>query len=540
MNLDPRFNPVAIVTALVTLIGLGGAFMMGQAAAQGNFRFIGLVFGGGAGMLVVFAFRQYIWLLVPITWELSGRLGGLPLPFSIREICVMMAFGGLCAQVAMKQSRVVAPKVNASDVLLWVNIAVVAVMYLRNPVGVSALGGDTVGGRPYFGVIIGVLAYLVLSRQSLTPEMGYRFPIFIVGANLCLGLLNTLTYIFPPLVPIIHPIYSGVDISSYMSEEFEGQKATTSLSEGRFTGMGLAGIAILLLLISYYSPLRLISPMSPALFAGLGLCGIFIAFAGFRSRLALAAMFVFTATYFWARGNGVVRLLVLTITGVGLLLVAQNVVDLPRSIQRSLSFLPGNWNENVKRGAQESTDWRWEMWKIALTTDRYIQDKLLGDGFGFTRKELEIMFSASIGQGAGFLGEDNTKEAFMIQGSFHSGPVSAIRFAGYLGLALFLWLMIVNAQLAVRLLRQAWGTPFQPLAIFMATTAAIAPVFFVLIFGEYRSDLPNVFFGVGLLKLLQNSLAELPASATRTGGSPRPIERVASGLKPVLTNAHLS
>jgi len=246
------------------------------------------------------------------------------------------------------------------------------------------------------------------------------------------------------------------------------------------------------------------SPEYPLLFAAF-LCGIVMVFAsGFRNQFVAIGFFVLFASYRWGGGLAVARALVLVLVGLLLLISIQAVRPLPFTVQRAISFIPGPWDDEVRFETRRSTDWRVEMWKLALTTDRYITDKVWGDGFGFTAQELSIMISGKLG-GQGFIG-DSGQESFMIQGSYHSGPVSSIRFVGYVGLFIFLALRVAMIPYAMRVLRSAWGTPYQPMAMLLAMWCSYAPFGFIFVFGEYRNDLPNALFECGMLKMLHNSV----------------------------------
>jgi len=74
---------------------------------------------------------------------------------------------------------------------------------------------------------------------------------------------------------------------------------------------------------------------------------------------------------------------------------------------------------------------------------------------------------------------------------------------------------------AVRLIRQAKGTPFEMLALFLGISAIIHPFNYVFIFGSFDSDLPHVIINIGLQKLLENSLtAYLPETKAEPKSAP--------------------
>ena len=95
----------------------------------------------------------------------------------------------------------------------------------------------------------------------------------------------------------------------------------------------------------------------------------------------------------------------------------------------------------------------------------------------------------------------------MLTNAPHSGPVSTIRVAGYVGLTLFLLLLIGCAIVAWRLIRAAQGTPFAPVSYCVGIGAIWAPFGFTFIFGDYKNNIVDTVLTTGFLNLLWRSLA---------------------------------
>lgn len=530
---------------IIVPLGLAFAMWAGTAVAEGQTMILLAILGAVLGLLVVLGTGRSIWLLIPLCWALTGSIAVLPLPFSVQELAVFAAFGGFCAQVAMKQFKGnLKPPADYLDIFITLNLLIIVAMFLRNPVGFAVLGGDSVGGRPYLKVASGLMALIVLSRCIAKPRLAYLLPAALLVPTAAVSFLGFVTYVFPQTAPVIAPFYTGITVSTYMQQEFGtgGAVAPTNLAEGRFQSLAALGLAGISALVAYNSPSKLLGFFArPALFLCMMLSFLFIGMAGFRNFLFQGGFFLLLAAYFWEKGIGVFRIAMLGIVGVALAIAVQSVTPLPNSIQRSLSFIPGPWSEQVKDGSKESTDWRVEMWKIALTTDRYIQNKVLGDGFGFTAKELEIMKSADFG-GTGFIGGEQHMENFLVTGSYHSGPVSSIRFAGYVGLVAFVMLQIALAFYAVRMMRLAWKTDYRPLAILLAIGAIYAPIAFILIFGEYRDALPNALFTAGMLKMVHNSLRANSKQDLRNKETDQPamIRKFSQIPQPALVGANFA
>jgi hypothetical protein len=108
-------------------------------------------------------------------------------------------------------------------------------------------------------------------------------------------------------------------------------------------------------------------------------------------------------------------------------------------------------------------------------------------------------------------GEDSigheSQEVFMIQGAFHSGPISAIRFVGVVGLTLYLALMFYLAVRGFGILRTTAGSPYFPIAMMAVLPALYEPFQYLFVFGAYDSGLPTTLFTCGLFKLIENNFA---------------------------------
>jgi hypothetical protein len=108
---------------------------------------------------------------------------------------------------------------------------------------------------------------------------------------------------------------------------------------------------------------------------------------------------------------------------------------------------------------------------------------------------------------------EGLQDYYMITGDYHSGPVSAIRFVGYVGLFLFTALLIANAKYAWKIIESAKKTAFFPLALFSGITAIAHPIFFWLVFGGYGGDFVQAILTLGMLNLIDRSIKKEKAIA---------------------------
>lgn len=184
--------------------------------------------------------------------------------------------------------------------------------------------------------------------------------------------------------------------------------------------------------------------------------------------------------------------------------------ELPYAAQRALGFLPeflisGKLDPYAVEAGSSSTKWRTQMWMEALTTNRFIADHNFGDGFGFSKREYEAIAAMSLRQAFTY---EETQRTMAVVGDFHSGPISSIRVAGYVGLALVAALFLVLARDATRLVRRSKGTPFFAPTLFFCLPIIFEPFWYFLIFGGHASVIPFAGFGLGIMKVIQNSLEQ--------------------------------
>ena len=481
-----------VISAIGVVLAILCALLAGTLAGTGAIALLLALLGSIAVLAVVLALHDRIWILIPGFWYLTSKVGlaSFTLPFSMRDLTVMLVFGVFVLLLALRVIRTHL-KMGPLDWLVLLNCGYLGIVYMRNPVGTLATGSNIVGGRPYFEAVIGLMAFVVLSRMTMQPALARLLPLFSCVPQVADSLLST-TQLYS-LQSFSPPLDSSSQLNRF-----------TAFSEGAKAGM--------LTLLSYFPPLSLLSPGRLFRFlCFLAVCAGF-AFAGFRTDIMFMG-FAFAMAAYFRNGirNAAVVILAIVVIGAGLVTLQNAGLALPLTAQRALSFLPGKWDPEARNDADDSAEWRYDMWNLVVSTDTYIHNKFLGDGFGFSEYELEIMEEQQEG-GSGFVGAPR-QEAFLIVGDFHSGPLSAIRYVGAIGLVLYLSLLIATAGYSWNIIRRSQGTDYFPLALLVGIPAIYEPFNYVFIFGEFDTGFPNTLFLCGMLKLLSNSLSAHAASS---------------------------
>jgi hypothetical protein len=378
---------------------------------------------------------------------------------------------------------------------------------------------------------ISVLAFTVLARAPIDLAGLRRLPIYLL-AGTAVTLLGTVCIdIFPASVSVLGTLYSG-----FVPREDMMQTADVT---SRKQGLSLGSNTALRVLCSYFVPITLVNPIHFWRFSATMLCLMGVLLSGFRSSLLTVLMYGIVSSFFRRRVHDIIVLAIIGVFAVGVLALGNGrIFTLPLSVQRALTVFPGNWDYVAKADAEGSTQWRLEMWKIVLLEDRYIKDRLLGDGYGFTRFELGMMQSEMSGR-TGFIGAAR-QEGFMISGMFHSGPLSTIRYVGYVGLFIYTALIIHLSVRAWHLIRRSEGTDYFAPALFVGMPLIILPIIFYFLAGQFQYNLPDTIFLAGLLKLMERGVAareEQGADSAVSGQSPSarqstPRRLVPSYLRP--------
>jgi hypothetical protein len=385
-------------------------------------------------------------------------------------------------------------KLSFGEKEIWMLLLAASIVqaYVRNPVGLNMFGAGNVGARPYFVVAMAFLSSLILGNIVVSPrEIAISLKLSIIASLVGVGLTSLRL--------------RGLDATNFAQGNL-GESNTAA----RIPSLGTLANVCARTVASFVSPLKgLFHP----LWALVILTSLVAAtMSGYRNSVASVGLIYLVGMAYRGGGASVLVSIVSGALLLALLAFVNLVSPLPGNVQRALSPFPGTWEERYVEAADASTEWRVEMWKEALFTDYWIQNKLLGDGLGFTRRELLLMEAIEQGTevGMGSSGLTIQQEGMMIAGGYHSGPVQTIRTVGYVGLLVLVLGMCRMAVHAHRQIRRCRGTEWYPLSLYIGIPAIILPIFFTFVFGDFGKDVAALFLSYGMISLLEKNLP-LPA-----------------------------
>ena len=489
------FESSKLKLIIIVIVAMFAALYLGISAATAQLETVAWVLGG-ISITTCFLLGKHIWLLIPFLTAVSItlRIPSNPSSLLVAQIIV------LGFSLLLVATRKVTLSLKFTELELWMCglAVVVAQVFGRNPAGVWIFQSDIIGGKAYFIMAITFVSAMYLC--SFIPEekdLKRILPLMIFGS-----IINLTFAILGKFVPIVG-YYTGANYSN--AETNVGEAIDTGRAT-RLLEVSIFGQKLALWISSFKNPLR--AALDPKWLFLILLSVAFSLIGGFLSGFAVVILTYVVGTWYRGGFGAVLAGAFVGCGAVALLAVINLLLPLPPNVQRSLTFLPGTWEERYKDDAESSTDWRFEIWKEVLFTDRWIHNKAIGDGLGFTKQQLDYQMSLTGNQvfRKGVSGWDVQRESIMASGDYHSGPVSTIRVVGYVGLA---FLILFQFRLAVHAHRQIMrckGTGWYPLALLIGIPMIWQPINFLFIFGDFRTEAVTLLMGAAMIRILERGL----------------------------------
>ena len=480
---------------LVLVFAMFFAVYLGVAAATAQFEALAWV-AGVAGVIFLLALGKNVWVLIPISLALGGGVNLLP--GSPRVVWVAMACTAamFLLRFALRRHGEFTFRWNWLDFAILLQVFAVGQAYLRNPSGIALLGGDSVGGKAYFVYAFAIIAYFLLAIVPTNLRMLRLMVILMVVIGVLDSMLGLASEFLPGLAALVIPFYSGVSFITARSD-VGADAETDRVTAGKSVGEGLGRAAFTL-----FPPASTLNPIHLLRFLMMVAAVGTTVISGFRSSMGLLLAYFVVGSLVRGRVLDLVAAGCIGFLGLAGIMVV-GVDKLPFGAQRILSVLPVGVDERIKASAEDSSQWRFDMWKLALTTDRYIQNKLLGDGFSFRADELAAAQDATEGDRRRSSGM-KVEDIMLARGSYHGFHVEAIRMTGVLGLVCALVALGIFFRSAWQHIRYFKGRPEWGYVLFICVPFLIHPFYLMLVFGDYRFGFPDIMIMAGVLKILDN------------------------------------
>lgn len=475
-----------IVTFLLSLGMLAFAVILGVSIGSGNILLPSLVAGFFVA-LVLISRPQIAAFCAIITFSSGITIPGLP-----GQMRLFDAFAAALLAIFLLRTFMKTGDQTRFSRLDWIVVIFCGWIFFIGAYrgfGFLTFGGDMIGGFNYLRLLLSATLVITLPRIGLSP--GKWKPALVL-----MGLLAPATLVADLLVVsgwdfgvVRLFVQTSGDVAA-MAREAAGDDVN---SLRRLWAAGPAANAMLLALLCMV-PMRRFFQATGIFWLG--------AFAGIVTLSLLSGFRLMTAnliviavlTLYLQKAITTPRIAVLVIAAcIGIFSVYLYSMDLPNSVQRAISWLPGIEISNIARGdAFQTVEWRLRLWRVAL---RDLPEYwLIGKGFSYNTLEAIAAFQAGL--------RDDLQWALVV-GAYHNGWLSMLLGTGIIGTILCLILLIAPLREQWKVDRDDWNSAALKRyhGVFLAALIANAFVFLV-IYGDVHASFPVLFFQWAMLKLI--------------------------------------
>jgi len=515
MNNAPAILRSLIIYAICVLLAIFVGYLLTNPM---DYSTLG-VFAILAALLVSPVLLRWHHPLLIITWNLGISMFFIPGAPRLSLVMVVLSLGIAVLERTLNRERQFIHVPQVTWPLLCLAGVALMTARLTGGFGLRALGSDVYGGKKYVFLMIGILSYFAMTSRRIPPERAVLYmTLYFLG-----GVTSFIGDLFPIAPSWTHFVFWFFPPSTNTFSSFQ-------VGETRLGGFAGTGTSIWCLLMARYG-IR-------GIFLSGKLWRLFVFFlsfsmvflGGFRSGfITLGLIFIFQ---FFLEGLHRTRLLmVFSLVGI---LAAVAIIPLapklPYTVQRTLAFLPLNLDSEAVASAQNSTDWRLNMWRALLP--QVPQHLLLGKGLAISPEEYnEMMGNTALATATGQF--DPSQDPLALAFDYHNGPLSVIIPFGIWGAIAFLWFVVAGIRVLYCNFR--YGDPsLQTINLFLFVNFLVSMIVFMTLYGAVTNEMMGFAGAVGLSISLNGGVcqpAPRPAQADRSLSPAEPFPRLRPGFQ---------
>lgn len=485
-------NPAFTQQIRALLLAAGGlliAIFLGMQIGSAKYGHLLLGTVIVAVIFVSFFSGRFFWVLTIASSFLGGTfpvLGGSFTPFQI-----FMAIGVgkfVIEDVVLRRTRINFG--NRFDLLLIAGFMGVLMWHgVHDRFGMRFLGSTVWGGRNYVNLFVGLAAFFIVQSIPMKSKAWSKLPYIVLAVTTFDLAIAVITTVFPKSITTIYPFYSAVSTAG-VTEILTGNAVETS----RLSGFGNFGVILITLILASVSLRQILHPSNFFRLITVGFASLAVLYSSFRTAVFNTLIVAVVAGIRDLKWGVLALLPFLALLLFGLSVLNSEFVTLPKQVQRSLAFIPGNWDIDMKRDVTSSNDFRAQVWTI---WKRYYfpLHPLMGRGFGFRSEWTKPSV-------------DNPKAVDLKQmvevGNVHNGFFAALDAFGIAGTIFF---VIWNVRILVRTFKVPFrrNDPEGTALRFLALSLAAWIIFYWIGASNVGSFLPQEFAAAGVFLRLQRS-----------------------------------
>jgi hypothetical protein len=454
------------------------------------------LFGGLVALVLAFFVLKDTLCICPLLGgSVVGVMNFLPLPLGAKHVaCILLIIYYIMGYVIIKQRNI---KVGKPRFFWPMLVVTLILLYHNHALNVRVTGSETEGGKPAILIYLAVLAYFC-GINITTPSVDFlsKVPIYSVilaGVSVMPFFLSTF---IPGLAPVLYMFTNSVNVEAYVSSEGGSDAGGAS---SRLAGFAPLGMACQAYLLCRYPIGTWIRPERWWV-GGLSLiCAMLAIASGYRSSLFGFAMLTMVGAwcyYSWRSlfipvGLSILGLIAIIASSNNLIPVPTN--KLPMIAQRSLSFLPGVWDEEAIESSESSNFFRKNI------QDVYIKEYLTRSpwiGKGYSIDTQEFNYYSEAGNKGSREDQDYYQAKLFIEGQlFHTGWLSVYDIVGLIGGIAFVALGLNEIWTVVHFVfgpKADRRSSLFPLYVWMLCNLVTMIVSFFMVFGDFGDIFVNL------------------------------------------------
>ena len=339
---------------------------------HGEFFNVGVIVGGLlAGALALVMGRHY-WLLIPLAF--SAELPAIPLEgrlVELAEAAIVVCTVIFIARLALRQQRFTMFRMSHAPVIMFTAWAVF--IFWENPVWLSIAAGELGGARFYAKIVMALAAFLIMANQQIGDrESRWIIILMLIGAG-----LSTVRSIASFYIPAL-----GGTAALAASTIAGAAGAATEMDSYYSWHQYIAGVPsiVIILLFSRYKAREIFTLERIGTLGLFLVCAVLVLLSGKRAGIAsvpacavVAAIIRKEYAYVALWLGGAVTAAILLVAGQG------SLFTLPLTAQRSLSWLPGQWDPELQSMEGGQDEFRSTLRRLAW--EKIQRDPWVGQGY---------------------------------------------------------------------------------------------------------------------------------------------------------------
>lgn len=459
----------------------------------------GLVLGICVGVMTVILLAKLgrsAWILYPLSAGFSGTINLIPGGLTFFNIAtILLIFYCLYFLKADPDFRFKLGPFWAFGPLLILQIILIISWIRSGDLGLNILGSSKVGGKGYISSILPFFGYIAaISLHKENDKLDPYLPLFLLAGYFFDAIIFVLSTIFPYLAPLFFKIYDVINFEAFQTLE---ASKTAKVDEGFVLRFGRTGhlayvmMAAILVYFPFYSWLRLPYTLIGPL---LSLIAFFFSIiSGFRNYLVRFIIVVFLGL--WQAFRAYMVFFLIPIFGFVLFLCfAQgNLFELPHTIQRTLVFLPGNWDKALSKSASGSAEFRKDIRRVYFSEFFSIKN-FFGEGFLYDRSDLAYS-QEQFWKRIGFtkeMDEDENIRAFITRRAHHEGLINIHHISGHLGTLAWILFCFFTFFNTLKYSMTCGISFYERVAAFGANLTCMMIFTFWLLFGSIKDQIAEI------------------------------------------------